>query len=263
MSIAGITIIGAGRVGSALAGALFRSGYSVDMILSATIESARRLASATGARYGTGYKIPETSSVVIISVPDRMLESVAASLDISTDAVVLHTAGSYGLEVFPAEHKYSAGVLYPMQTFSEAREPDMQSVPFFGEGENRKSINVITELATCLSGRLFMMDTPGRRYLHLAAVFACNFVNHMLDAAGEIAGDAGVDVAVFESLVKETVEKAFSIGPDKSQTGPAVRNDTITIKKHRELLAGRDMLSEVYDVVTGSIIERKIKRDNE
>lgn len=263
MSITGITIIGAGRVGGALARALFRKGYSVDMILSASVESARRVASVTDAGYGTGYNIPETSSVVLIAVPDRMLESVTASLKIKKDTVVLHTAGSYGLEVFPADHKFSAGVLYPMQTFSEEREPDITSVPFFAEGENQESINVISELANCLSGRLFMMDTPGRRYLHLAAVFACNFVNHMLDAAGEIANDAGVDVTVFESLVRETVEKAFTIGPGAAQTGPAVRNDTITIEKHMKLLSEREMVAEVYDVVTRSIIERNIKKDNE
>jgi predicted short-subunit dehydrogenase-like oxidoreductase (DUF2520 family) len=263
MSITGITIIGAGRVGGALARALFRRGYPVDMILSASMESARRVASVTDAGYGTGYDIPETSSVVIIAVPDRMIESVAASLKIKEDTVVLHTAGSYGLEVFPADHKFSAGVLYPMQTFSEQREPDIMSVPFFAEGEDQESINVIGELAGSLSGRLFMMDTRGRRYLHLAAVFACNFVNHMLDAAGEIAGDAGVDVRVFESLVRETVDKAFTIGPGAAQTGPAVRNDAITIEKHMNLLSEREMAAEVYDVVTRSIIERKIKRDNE
>lgn len=262
MSIKGITIVGAGRVGGALARALFQSGYPVDMILSKSIESARRVASGTGAGYGTGYSIPGSTSVVIISVPDSKLESVAASLIVKESLVVLHTAGSYGLEIFPARRNYSAGVLYPMQTFSDEREPDIKAVPFFAEGENEESIVVIRELAGSLSGKLHMMDASSRRYLHLAAVFACNFVNHMLDAAGELGVNAGVDVSVFEPLVRETVEKAFTIGPSIAQTGPAARNDINTIEKQGKLLSDNKMLAEVYDVVTRSIIERKRKEEN-
>lgn len=262
MNIKGITIIGAGKVGGALARALSQCGYSVDMILSKNIERARLVASGTGSCYGTGYTIPLSSSVVIISVPDSNLKKVAASLIIETDVVVLHTAGSYGLEIFPESRNYSAGVLYPMQTFSAERETDIKVVPFFGEGENEKSIEVISELAGSLSGKLYMMDESSRRYLHLAAVFACNFVNHMLDAAEEIGINAGVDVSVFEPLVRETVEKSFTIGPSRAQTGPAVRNDTNTLAKHRGLLSDNKMLDEVYDVITRSIIERKLKREN-
>ena len=262
MSIKGITIVGAGRVGGALARALFQSGYSVDMILSKNIESARRVASGTGAGYGTGYSIPGTTSVVILSVPDSKLGSVAASLIVEGSVLVLHTAGSYGLEIFPERRNYTAGVLYPMQTFSDEREPDIKAVPFFAEGENEESIEVIRELAGSLSGRLYMMDASSRRYLHLAAVFACNFVNHMLDAAEEISVNADVNISVFEPLVRETVEKAFLIGPSGAQTGPALRNDTNTLDKQRELLSDNKMLAEVYDVVTRSIIERKLKRDN-
>ena len=96
----------------------------------------------------------------------------------------------------------------------------------------------------------------------VSAVFACNFVNHMLDAAEEISVNAGVDVSVFEPLVRETIEKAFAIGPSRAQTGPAARNDSNTLEKHRGLLYDNKMLADVYDVVTCSIIERKLNRKN-
>ena len=106
-----------------------------------------------------------------------------------------------------------------------------------------------------LGGRVYTVDADHRKLLHLAAVFACNFVNHMLTAGKEITARAGFSFDVLEPLIKETILKALADGPELSQTGPAVRNDRNTIEKHMDLLSFSPDLQLIYRELTRSIIE--------
>ena len=73
--------------------------------------------------------------------------------------------------------------------------------------------------------------------LHLAAVFVCNFTNHMITLGREVSLKADYPFEILTPLIKETISKALDSGPENSQTGPAVRNDRNTIEKHLELLS--------------------------
>jgi len=87
-------------------------------------------------------------------------------------------------------------------------------------------------------------------------VFSCNFVNHMYCAGEVITTRAGMDFNVLIPLLRETMDKASDMGPEKSQTGPAVRNDKNTIEKHLELLSFSPDLQKIYRVITDSIIKK-------
>lgn len=97
-------------------------------------------------------------------------------------------------------------------------------------------------------------DSAQRSRIHLAAVFACNFANHMYAIGEEVARRAGLDFEVLKPLVAETAAKACDArSPRDVQTGPAVRNDTPTMERHLALLDGEPTLQEIYTQISNNI----------
>jgi len=250
-----IVIIGAGKVGSALGRALHTQGNTILKIVSRSGEKAAALASELECEYGNELLMPMDSEMVILAVNDDALYDVLGKLKAPPDTVIAHTAGSVDLGVFGSEIS-NHGVFYPLQTFTHGRKYDFTSIPLFIEANNDYSEKRLKSLALSLSKKVFCLDSDKRKYIHLAAVFSCNFVNHLYGAGEEITACAGMDFKVLLPLLKETMDKASEMGPEKSQTGPAVRNDKITIEKHLELLSFSPDLQKIYRVITDSIIKK-------
>lgn len=249
-----IVLIGAGRVATALALAFSEQGHDILKIISRTAGKAASLASMLGCEYADKTDIPAEAEVVIIAVNDDALGDVLAEMKYGGTPVIAHTAGSVGLQVFENSKPAGHGVFYPLQTFTHGREYDFSSIPLFIEANNEHSKAILEALAASLSTKVFYLDSEKRKYLHLAAVFACNFVNHMYHSGKEITAMAGMDFNVLLPLLRETMNKAADMGPEKSQTGPAVRNDKNTIEKHLDLLSFSPDLQKIYRVMTDSII---------
>jgi predicted short-subunit dehydrogenase-like oxidoreductase (DUF2520 family) len=249
-----ISFAGAGRVAEALCKELFHAGYKIDIIVSESDISGKALADSCKALWSPDLLFPVTSKVIIVAVPDRMLEKVLESIRCSNEAVVAHTAGSIGLDVFP-EHFRHKGILYPLQTFSKGRKINFIDLPFLLECSDDISAAILKTLAESIGGKVHLLDAEQRRILHLSAVFACNFTNHMLTLSKNVALRAGFTFDILTSLIKETFSKAIDSGPENSQTGPAVRNDQNTIKKHLELLSFSPEMQKIYNDMTLSIIE--------
>ncbi|MBS0012210.1 MAG: DUF2520 domain-containing protein [Bacteroidales bacterium] len=252
-----IVVIGAGRLGSALSVALNGSGHNILKIISRTGEKAAALAETIGCDHGSKLIIPPQSEVLIVAVNDDALPEVLSGMTVPVNTVVAHTAGSVGLDVFGSKFLYH-GVFYPLQTFTHGRKYDFSVIPVFTEGNTDQSKDILSSLAGTVSNNVFELDSEKRRYLHLAAVFSCNFVNHMYYAGKVISARAGMDFDVLLPLLKETLEKVADMGPEKSQTGPAVRNDKKTIEKHLDLLSFSPDLQEIYILISRSIINKYI-----
>jgi predicted short-subunit dehydrogenase-like oxidoreductase (DUF2520 family) len=188
-----------------------------------------------------------------VAVPDHSLPEVLKKIECNDSAIITHTAGSIGMNVFP-KHFRNKGIFYPLQTFSNRREPDLSSVPFFIEASNVSSEGVLKKLAESISNSVYLSDTEHRRLLHLAAVFVSNFTNHMFTTGKNISLLAGFPFEVLKPLILETVGKALEIGPENAQTGPALRNDLNTIEKHLDLLSFSPEQKAIYDLITKSII---------
>ena len=77
----------------------------------------------------------------------------------------------------------------------------------------------------------------------------------MLTRGKEIAEKTGVPFEIFFPLIRETMSKAMDLGPEKSQTGPAVRDDQNTIERHMDLLSFSPELKKIYREITLSIID--------
>jgi predicted short-subunit dehydrogenase-like oxidoreductase (DUF2520 family) len=249
-----VSFAGAGRVAGALCRAMHSSGIAIRQIVSETPARGRALAAKYNASWSSNLLFHDPVDVIIVAVPDHRLREVLNEIKCPRNALVAHTAGSYGLDVFP-ERTERKGVFYPLQTFSEKRRINFKGLPFFIEAPYKEQSDMLAALAGTLGAKVFLADADHRKMLHLAAVFACNFLNHMLTAGSEISERGGFSFDLLHPLIKETISKALKNGPEASQTGPAVRNDRNTIAKHLDLLSFSPDLQKVYQEVTRSIIE--------
>jgi predicted short-subunit dehydrogenase-like oxidoreductase (DUF2520 family) len=246
-----ISFIGSGHAATHLAKAFFAQGYLVVDICSPTPGHAQKLAGDVNARPVTHVRDLHPADVYIIAVDDRSIPAVVQELK-AGDSLVLHTAGSVNMSILQRFPNY--GILYPLQTLCQTRNIDIKEVPLFVEANIQKNLDVVLHLAHSVSNKVRISDSTTRSQLHLAAVFAANFVNSLLSIAHDIAGD---DFVLLKPLVRETIEKAFAAGyPAEVQTGPARRRDDETINKQIALLSSHPDWQEIYRLLTENIIKQ-------
>ncbi len=186
--------------------------------------------------------------LVIIAVSDDAIASVAAALPFE-GKLVAHTSGSRPLGDIGG--KNFAASFYPLQTFSRARTPDYGAVPVCIEA-SRESDYALLELAASVFGACQRTDSKQRRAMHLSAVFACNFANHMYALADSLCTEHNVPFSMLRPLILETALKVQSMAPCEAQTGPAIRGDAKTISAHLEMLT-EERIRSLYAEITQSI----------
>ena len=168
-------------------------------------------------------KVNDLADIYIFSLKDSVLQSAIEKVcKHNTNKVFLHTAGSMNMQLFEG-YATRFGVLYPMQTFSKNRPVDFKSIPCFIEASNSKTLECIRSLALSISEKVYILSSHDRKYLHLSAVFACNFVNHCYEIAAGILHQHDIPFEVLQPLIDETARKIHMLSPRDAQTGPAVR----------------------------------------
>lgn len=246
-----IVFIGAGNLATHLAEACKVAGNEIVQVYSRTMESATLLAGKTGATpINELAQISPTADLYLFSVKDDVLPAVIQQMP-QTGGVWAHTAGSLPMQLFAAR-KMEYGVIYPLQTFSKHRKIDFASIPVFIEGSSPATTLLLEELACTLSRNVRCLSGEKRRYLHLAAVYACNFVNHMYTLASEITGKEAIPFEVLIPLITETAAKVTEMTPQAAQTGPAIRFDEAVMRSHLSLLTDPQM-KEIYILISKSI----------
>lgn len=238
----------------ALCSEMYSAGHNIGLIVSESEKSGALLADLCKARWSQNLVFSDSTNIVIVAVPDHRLKSVLDKIKCRPGTLVAHTAGSIGLDVFP-EQILQKGIFYPLQTFSVERKINFKDLPFFLESSDKQSADILKNLTESIGAKAHFTDTEHRRILHLAAVFVCNFTNHMLTAGKELAIKAGFPFEVIRPLIIETYLKAMDNGPENSQTGPAIRNDQNTIETHLKLLSFSPELYKIYNEMTQSIIK--------
>jgi predicted short-subunit dehydrogenase-like oxidoreductase (DUF2520 family) len=247
-----IVCIGSGNVATHLAIALKSIGAEIVQVWSRDSRNAEILAALTRAKTIRHWnELDRSADCYIIAVKDDAIPEVAAQLH-SVKGVVVHTSGSTSMSVL-AGAGTGYGVLYPLQTFSRTKAADLTKVPFCIEGDRPETLEKISVIAHLLSPLVSVVDTEQRRILHLAAVFACNFSNHLYHLSSQLLEQHQLKFDLLKPLILETAEKVQSALPFDVQTGPAVRNDEETMKKHLELLKGSPEWQQIYEMLSNSI----------
>ncbi|MGI5975060.1 MAG: Rossmann-like and DUF2520 domain-containing protein [Paludibacter sp.] len=250
-----ILLHGSGNVATHLALAIHKTGHQIVQVYSRTKASA----AALGNRLGVPYthlvdEIMQDADLYIYAVSDDALESLV-SLNIAPQAMHVHTAGSVAMDIFKGYKKHY-GVLYPLQSLSKDKTVDFQQVPLLLEASDEVVKQALDVLAKEISGQVHHYNTEQRLKIHLAAVFANNFVNHLFHIASDIMESSDIDFNLLKPLIKETIEKISHLSPAEAQTGPAKRNDQKIMKQHMEMLKDQPKLQNLYRELSQMILEQ-------
>ncbi|HWW37684.1 Rossmann-like and DUF2520 domain-containing protein [Pedobacter sp.] len=248
-----IVCLGSGNVATHMALAFKSAGAEFLQIWSKTLSHAEVLAVQTGATATDKLKdIDRNADVYIIAVKDDAIVEIAEALK-GIDGLIVHTSGATSIDVFkPAAIKHF-GVLYPLQTFSKSKAVDFSKIPLCIEAGTAEIQILLKEVAKAISPLIYEVSSADRKLLHLAAVFACNFTNHLYHLGQEILQQSQLSFDLLRPLILETAEKVQTALPYDVQTGPAVRNDKHTLEKHLELLQNMPELAEIYKTLSKSI----------
>ena len=250
-----IVLVGAGGLATNLGLALHEAGHDVLAVFSRTMEHARMLAERIGSQPTDDIcALPNEADLFIVSVKDAVLTDVVQQLmQGREEQYFAHTAGSMSLTLFQGMARHY-GVFYPMQSFSKERRINFSEVPVFLEASDAQTLTQLKALSATLTPHVYELSTDERRYLHLAAVFACNFANHCYALSAEILQQHGLPFSVMLPLIDETARKVHHLSPLEAQTGPAVRYDLNVINKQQQLLDDPAM-KELYERLSKSIYQ--------
>lgn len=250
-----IGIIGTGNVAWHFARLFSQADVSISGIL---VRSIKR-ASSKGFEQQFGASLEDNldslisrSDLLIIAVNDEHIAEVAKNCR-DFDGLVCHTSGSVSLELLSGLCKNS-GVFYPFQTLSRGIEIPPSGIPICIEATKPEDARKLLLLASTIGTPAAKVDSEQRLMLHISAVLASNFTNHLMVLAKQLLDQNALDFSLLRPLMRETIRKAFSMDPSLAQTGPAKRADLETIRKHIEVLEDKPEILSVYRKLSDSII---------
>ena len=248
-----VVMLGAGNVAFHLACSLVNAGHKIVQIFGRSKQSTGELAKKLSCSYTLNVNdIIKDADLYIVAVPDASIGNLAQTLP-KLNGIVVHTSGSTPIDTLKVLSNHY-GVFYPFQTFSKARKLNLNGIPFCIEASSDEVCTLLFNLSESVGGKPIKMDSEMRRWLHLSGVFSSNFANHMFTLAQHIAETKGFSFDLLKPLISETVSKALELAPVNSQTGPAIRGDLDTIKKHVAMLSSiNEEWMEVYRLLSSSI----------
>ena len=278
-----ISIIGCGKVGTAIAQLAARAGRRVAAVASRNEQAARSAAEAIG-RSSAARSIAEAAgagALVLLTVKDEAIEPLCNQLAqqgaFGRDAVVGHCCGALSSEILASARDRcgcATGSMHPLATFPDTaaaieRFPGTYCVC---EGQG-PALEVLEQLAADLGGQPVRIDRAGKVLYHAAAVMACNYLTALLDAATVLCQGAGIDrhtaLTALKPLVAATLENATKLGPANALTGPTARGDLETVRRHIQAITKHPDtrgLQDFYRVAgqwTLQLAVRSGKLDNE
>lgn len=248
-----VVLLGSGKVATQVGKALHNAGILVAQVYSPTLAHAQTLALQVHAKAISDLaELTKNADVYIISVNDDAILSLVEHLDLD-DKIVLHTSGSTAMDVLKAAST-NYGVLYPLQTFSFDKAVDFSQVPIAVEASSPEIAKQLEALAHKLSPKIIQMTSEQRLVLHIAAVFACNFSNHVYAIAQQLVESKGISFDYLRPLIAETAANVQQALPSEVQTGPAIRKDEKILQKHLDFLKEKPQLQEIYRLLSQSIV---------
>ena len=242
-----IVLIGSGNVAFHLAKAFTEAQIPISQIFGRNTTELQKISERFSIPFST--ETLADADLYIISVSDSSIAEVSALIK-NENVLVAHTSGSVSREALSGNYRKS--VFYPLQTFSKSKNLDYSKIPFFIDAENENDEEILKNLASKISKNVMLANDEKRKYIHLTAVFACNFVNHLYARAKEISDSQDIPFDYFLPLIDETTQKIHELEPKLAQTGPAIRNDEKVLKLHESLLTDEEKL-KIYKTLNESI----------
>jgi predicted short-subunit dehydrogenase-like oxidoreductase (DUF2520 family) len=253
-----VSFIGSGNLAWHLAPALDNTDFSVKEVYSPNLKNAAALVEKlyqASTKASLDFSI-SPSRIFVIAVSDDAITEVAQQIVLPDNSFLIHTSGSQPMSVLGYAPTPNIGVLYPLQTFSKSKKIEWRETPVFLESDNSPTEKLLMQMARSISKKVYKVSSEDRKALHVAAVFASNFTNHMLTISKAIMKENKLDFELLKPLIVETVNKCLSLGPEKSLTGPAKRGDLEILDNHLEFLKKDEAVAEIYRTISQHIIDR-------
>lgn len=247
-----VAILGSGNIAFHLLRAFDQSGIKLSGLISRDLERGRQTLEESKARcelVGALHLGELEADVIVLAIPENQIAKVLKFYEFSPDHVVVHTSGAEPMSSLPLEH---AGVFYPLQTFTWGETMDYSEIPILIEGSNLSVEEKLFELGNAVSRKVKLISSDDRLRIHLAAVLACNFTNHLFRKSEEVLESMDESLRLLRPLIVETIKKSMTLGPAKAQTGPAIRDDQETMARHMELIDDSH-LREIYQLISADI----------
>jgi len=194
------------------------------------------------------------ADVYILALKDDVLEPFSQRLP-HPHVLTVHTSGAQPSYVLRRARR---GVFYPLQTFVRNRPVDWTRIPILVHAPVASDESFLEDLARRLSPMVYHVDDAQRARLHVAAVFASNYTNAMVQMAREIMHEAGLSADMLTPLMEKTFRNMLDDDPARVLTGPARRGDRRTVDRHLALLKemNREDLMKIYREVAEWIMDK-------
>jgi len=246
-----IVIIGTGNTATVLGRKLKAAGHRIVQVFGRDTSAASKLAYELDTE-STNYwnVVNRDADLYILAVSDIAINEILQELQLP-DKTIVHTAASVSKNILKdaAQH---FGVFYPLQSLRK-EVGHLPDIPIVIDASDESTLKELEALTQTISDKVVEANDEQRMKLHLAAVIVNNFANHLYALAESYCNSEGLDFNLLLPLIKETAERLEYISPSQSQTGPALRNDRVTIEKHFDLLKKYPHLKKIYETFTESI----------
>jgi predicted short-subunit dehydrogenase-like oxidoreductase (DUF2520 family) len=243
-----VAILGAGKVGCAVGGALHRAGLPVVAVTTKHAQTALRAAERTGAQAGTDNAAAAArADIVLLTTNDdaiaRVCSDVAAAGAFGPSQLVVHMSGALPLSVLDPAASAGAriGCAHPLQSFA-THEQAARDIPgsVFGITSGPNAAEELEALGSVLGGHLVTVPSDKKTLYHVAAVVASNYLVAVEDLAQQLLLEVGLDepsaAVALGPLAHVTLGNVAELGTTDALTGPIVRGDIDTIRRHLEAL---------------------------
>ncbi|PWT99820.1 MAG: DUF2520 domain-containing protein [Bacteroidetes bacterium] len=246
-----VVIIGSGNVATVLGKKILAAGHEILQVMSPNLAHARTLGDILFCEVTNDFNnVHAGGELYLFALSDFALEGIHEKISLF-HSLAVHTAGSVSKSVFK-KVSTNYGVLYPLQSL-RANTEILPEIPFLIDGNNPESLLQIQTFAHTISDRVEHADDLQRLKLHVAAVISSNFANHLYALAEEFCEAEKVDFNLLHPLILETASRVTDYSPKTLQTGPAIRNDVPTMRKHSKLLKPYPVLRRIYNQISESI----------
>jgi predicted short-subunit dehydrogenase-like oxidoreductase (DUF2520 family) len=251
-------IVGAGKVGRALARLLSAAGYEICSVYSRTTAHAEALAPRVGAKaVAHAVDVVAAADLTLLTVVDDVIETMAVELAGSRvqGKAIIHTSGSRSVDVFEHLSRSGAivGSLHPVYPFADADSADLKGVMFALEADSEPLRGWLIAMVSALGGASFILPPGKKAFYHAALVFVGAYTVTVYAIAERLLQSLGADDsalrAALNGLVAGAVENLRTKGIPDALTGPLVRGDVGTIAAHLKALQHTPEILEVYKLL--------------
>ncbi|MDI9320662.1 MAG: DUF2520 domain-containing protein [Phycisphaerales bacterium] len=247
------SIIGTGNMAWFLTEQLSKAGLHCSGIWGRDASAANQLAKEFACTaYNSVQEIEDQEQhFCFLAIKDTAIPTLAKELQFEK-TILIHTAGASSIHLLDAAAKHR-GVFWSIYSIVKNVTLASTKLPIAIEGSSKETEALILQVAQKISTKAFAAQEYQRMNLHLGAVFANNFSNHLMAVAAEICAQADVSFEYLKPIVAQTFERLQTESAKQLQTGPAIRDDKMTMQKHLDLLKSNPDWALLYEYLSASI----------